>query len=146
MRIVLGFYLALLVVVASPSKSSAQSDVTGPPHGTISANGIDIHFVEQGEGPLVLFLHGFPESWYSWRHQIPVVADAGYRAVALDMRGYGQTSKPEAIASYSISHLAGDVIGAVAAVNEFGIKRALAVHRPYVKLLAREILFSSKFS
>ena len=117
MRIILGFYLALLVVVASPSKSSAQSDVTGLTHGTISANGIDIHFVEQGEGPLVLFLHGFPESWYSWRHQIPVVADAGYRAVALDMRGYGQTSKPEAIASYSISHLVGDVIGAVAALG-----------------------------
>lgn len=83
-------------------------------HGNINANGIDIHFVEQGEGPLVVFCHGFPESWYSWRHQIPAVASAGFRAVALDMRGYGQTSKPEAISAYSLSHLVGDVVGAVA--------------------------------
>jgi pimeloyl-ACP methyl ester carboxylesterase len=87
-------------------------------HGSVSANGIDIHYVEQGEGPLVIFCHGFPESWYSWRHQLPAVAAAGYRAVALDMRGYGQTSKPEAISSYSLSHLVGDVVGAVGALGE----------------------------
>ena len=117
MHIVLWFWLILFVVLASPWQSSAQTDGEGLRHGRITANGIEIHFVEQGEGPLVLFLHGFPESWYSWRHQMPAVADAGYRAVALDMRGYGQSSKPEAIASYSISHLVGDVIGAVAALG-----------------------------
>jgi pimeloyl-ACP methyl ester carboxylesterase len=87
-------------------------------HGTLSANGIEIHYVEQGEGPLVIFCHGFPESWYSWRHQIPAVAAAGYRAVALDMRGYGRTSHPEAVGEYSLSHLVGDVVGAVAALGQ----------------------------
>lgn len=86
--------------------------------GIISANGIEIHYVEQGTGPLVLMCHGFPESWYSWRHQLPALARAGYRAVALDMRGYGGTSKPEAIGAYSVSHLIGDVVGAVAALGE----------------------------
>ena len=69
-------------------------DDSGFEHGQIEANGISIHTVSMGEGPLVVFCHGFPESWYSWRHQLPAVAAAGYRAVALDMRGYGQTSQP----------------------------------------------------
>lgn len=118
MRIVLGLSVALLLVGAVPAHVSAQPADDGLTHGTLSANGIEIHFVEQGSGPLVLFLHGFPESWYSWRHQIPAVARAGYRAVALDMRGYGRTSKPEAISAYSVSHLVGDVVGAVAALGE----------------------------
>ena len=87
--------------------------MSAPTHGSIETNGINIHYVEQGEGPLVVFCHGFPESWYSWRHQMPAVADAGYRAVALSMRGYGKTSAPQAIDSYSIMHLIGDVVGAV---------------------------------
>jgi pimeloyl-ACP methyl ester carboxylesterase len=93
-------------------------------HGDLSANGIQIHYVEQGEGPLVVFCHGFPESWYSWRHQLKAVADAGYRGVALDMRGYGGTSKPQTISAYSISHLVGDVVGAVQAL---GAKQAVVV-------------------
>lgn len=87
-------------------------------HGQIEANGISIHTVSMGDGPLVIFCHGFPESWYSWRHQLPAVAAAGFRAVAIDMRGYGSTSRPAAIAAYSISHLVGDVVGAVAALGE----------------------------
>jgi epoxide hydrolase A/B len=87
-------------------------------HGRVDANGISIHTVSVGAGPLVVFCHGFPESWYSWRHQLPAVAAAGFRAVALDMRGYGQTSQPADIAAYSISHLVGDVVGTVAALGE----------------------------
>jgi len=87
-------------------------------HGTLRANGIDIHYVEQGSGPLVVFCHGFPESWYSWRHQLPVVAEAGYRAVALSMRGYGLTDAPHDIDRYSIHHLIGDVVGAVNGLGE----------------------------
>ena len=86
-------------------------------HGKLNANGIHIHYVEQGEGPLVIFCHGFPESWYSWRHQIAAISGAGYRVVALDMRGYGQTSQPAAIEAYSLSYLVGDVVGAVAALG-----------------------------
>lgn len=66
-------------------------------HHTVSANGISVHVAEVGAGPLVLFVHGFPESWYSWRHQLPVVAAAGFRAVAMSMRGYGGTDKPKAV-------------------------------------------------
>ena len=69
-------------------------------HRYIDTNGIKMHVAEQGEGPLVVFCHGFPELWYSWRHQLPALAKAGYHAVAPDQRGYGQTDRPEAIEAY----------------------------------------------
>ena len=81
--------------------------------GVIDANGIEIHYAECGEGPLVVFCHGWPESWYSWRHQLAAVGAHGYRAVALHMRGYGHSTKPDAIEAYTISHLVGDVVGSV---------------------------------
>jgi pimeloyl-ACP methyl ester carboxylesterase len=80
-------------------------------HRNVEANGINIHLAEAGEGPLVLLLHGFPELWYSYRHQLPALADAGYHAVAPDMRGYGRTDSPLDISQYSMLRLAGDVIG-----------------------------------
>jgi pimeloyl-ACP methyl ester carboxylesterase len=86
-------------------------------HGDVEANGISIHTVSMGDGPLVLFCHGFPESWYSWRHQLPAVADAGFRAVAMDMRGYGNSSAPEDVGAYTMSHLVGDTVGVVAALG-----------------------------
>jgi pimeloyl-ACP methyl ester carboxylesterase len=109
---------ALVAGAASRSMAQGAQPVADMTHGTLQANGITIHYVEQGRGPLVVLCHGFPESWYSWRHQLPALAAAGYRAVALDMRGYGGTSKPQAITSYSISHLVGDVVGAIAALGE----------------------------
>ncbi len=87
-------------------------------HRQVEANGLSVHIAEQGEGPLVLLCHGFPESWYSWRHQLPALAAAGYHAVAMDMRGYGSTTQPKEIASYTVSHLIGDVVGTVAALGE----------------------------
>ena len=62
-----------------------------------------VHLVERGEGPLVLLVHGFPESWYSWRHQLPALAAAGYRAVAVDVRGSGRSSKPGDVAAYRMT-------------------------------------------
>ncbi|MDI5912642.1 MULTISPECIES: alpha/beta hydrolase [Streptomyces] len=85
---------------------------------TLSANGIRVHAVEAGQGPLVLLAHGFPESWYSWRHQLRALADAGYRAVAIDMRGYGRTSKPAAVHDYRITELVADCVGVVHALGE----------------------------
>ncbi len=67
---------------------------------TISVNGIEMFALEQGTGPLVLLCHGWPELSYSWRHHMPAIADAGYDVVALDMRGYGQTTAPADIAAY----------------------------------------------
>src|SRR6202165_1831828 len=63
-------------------------------HCDIITNGIRMHYVTQGEGPLVVLLHGFPEFWYSWRYQIPVLAEHGYRVVAPDLRGYNDSDKP----------------------------------------------------
>jgi pimeloyl-ACP methyl ester carboxylesterase len=87
-------------------------------HHFVTSNGIKMHYVEQGSGPLVVMCHGFPESWYSWRHQIPALAAAGFRAVAPDQRGYGQTEAPEAIDSYNIFNLVGDIVGLISALGE----------------------------
>ena len=70
---------------------------TEPAHRSVETNGIRMHLAEMGAGPLVVLCHGFPESWYSWRHQLPALAAAGFQAVAPDMRGYGQTDRPEPI-------------------------------------------------
>jgi pimeloyl-ACP methyl ester carboxylesterase len=87
-------------------------------HRMVETNGIRMHIAEQGEGPLVLLLHGFPESWYSWRHQLPALAAAGYHAVAPDQRGYGQTDRPEKVEQYTQLHLVGDVVGLLDALGE----------------------------
>src|SRR6202035_5463700 len=83
----------------------------------IKTNGISLNVVEQGEGPLVLLCHGFPESWYSWRHQIDALAAAGFHAVAPDMRGYGKSDRPDAIDQYTIFHLVGDLVGLLDALE-----------------------------
>lgn len=81
-------------------------------------NGIRMHYVEAGTGPLVLLCHGWPESWYSWRHQIPALAAAGFRVIVPDLRGYGDTEAPASIEEYDILHLASDLVGLVHAVGE----------------------------
>src|SRR5215475_10378241 len=80
-------------------------------HRVVEANGIHVHLAEQGEGPLVVLCHGFPESWYSWRHQLRALSAAGFHAVAPDMRGYGGSDRPEAIDQYTLLHLVGDMVG-----------------------------------
>jgi len=87
-------------------------------HRIVEPNGIRMHIAEQGSGPLVLLCHGFPESWYSWRHQLPALAAAGYHAVAPDMRGYGRTDQPEDIAKYTLFHMVGDMVGLLDALGE----------------------------
>jgi epoxide hydrolase A/B len=87
-------------------------------HKFAQTNGIRMHYVERGTGPLVVLCHGFPESWYSWRHQITALADAGFRVVAPDQRGYGQTDRPEAVAAYNTLQMAGDMVGLVNALGE----------------------------
>ena len=92
--------------------------ISGLTEHVIDANGIQIHYVTKGEGPAVLMCHGFPESWYSWRHQIEALAEAGYKAVAMSMRGYGKTSAPQEIEAYDISHLVGDVVAVANHLNQ----------------------------
>jgi pimeloyl-ACP methyl ester carboxylesterase len=77
-----------------------------------------MHIAEQGNGPLVILCHGFPESWYSWRHQLRALSQAGYYVVAPEQRGYGQTDQPEAIEAYNILELTADIVGLVDALNQ----------------------------
>jgi pimeloyl-ACP methyl ester carboxylesterase len=87
-------------------------------HRTVKTNGINVHIAEAGEGPLVLMLHGFPELWYSYRHQLPALAEAGFHAVASDVRGYGESDCPEAIEAYSMKNMVADAVGIVDALGE----------------------------
>ena len=91
-------------------------------HRHVEANGIRIHYVEQGDGFPVVLLHGFPELWYSWRHQIPALAAAGLRAIAPDLRGYGQTDKPAEREAYDMANLVGDLTGLLDAL---GVEKAV---------------------
>ena len=93
-------------------------------HRIVEANGISIHVAKQGEDPVVVLCHGFPESWYSWRQQLPAFAAAGFRGVAPDMRGYGDTETPEAIDQYTLLRLVGDMVRLLDAVQ---VKTAVIV-------------------
>ena len=86
-------------------------------HRSIDADGVRIHVAECGSGPAVLMIHGFPESWYSWRYQLPALADAGYRAVAMDVRGYGRSAKPTAVDDYRMLRNVADVVAVAAALD-----------------------------
>jgi pimeloyl-ACP methyl ester carboxylesterase len=103
---------------AEETPAAQAASKTEPTLRIIKANGISMRIAEMGKGPLVLLLHGFPESWYSWRHQLPALAKAGYRAVAPDLRGYGKSDKPAAVEAYDIRHLAADAVGILDALGE----------------------------
>ena len=95
-----------------------------PSSRSISANGIELFVLEQGQGPLVVLCHGWPELSYSWRHQIPALADAGFHVVAPDMRGFGRSSAPADVEAYSIFDNVGDMVALVSALGE---KQAMIV-------------------
>jgi pimeloyl-ACP methyl ester carboxylesterase len=102
--------------VADRSSSMKQTQV--------KTNGVTLNVVEEGDGPAVLFVHGFPDGWRGWRRQMAAVAAAGYRAISFDTRGYGDSSKPEDPALYTVFHGVGDLVGILA---ELGIERATLV-------------------
>lgn len=87
-------------------------------HRTIKTNGINMHIAEAGEGPLVILVHGFPELWYSWRHQIPAIANAGFHVVAPDVRGYGDSDKPHEVDAYAMTEHLADLNGIMDALGE----------------------------
>ena len=99
----------------------------------IETNGVTLALDDQGSGEAIVLLHGFPELAYSWRYQIPALVDAGYRVVAFDQRGYGGSSKPDAVADYSLSHLVGDVIGVL---DRLGIEAATIVGHDWGSIVA----------
>lgn len=83
----------------------------------VAANGVSLHVVEHGEGPAVLFCHGFPDTWRNWRLQMEAVSQAGYRAIALDMRGYGESSGPDEAFAYTPFNIIGDLIAVLDALD-----------------------------
>ncbi len=111
----------------------------------IKSNGINMRIAEMGEGPLVILVHGWPESWYSWRHQLPALADAGYHAVAPDMRGYGKTDAPGEVEDYDTVHLTGDIVGIIDALGE---KTAVVIGHDWGALVAWDcmLLHPDRFS
>ncbi len=93
----------------------------------IETNGITLRAAVEGEGPMVMLVHGWPELWYSWRHQIRPLAEAGYRVVAPDVRGYGGSDKPEPVEAYAMAEIMADLVGLIEAMGEELYKRALAM-------------------
>ena len=105
-----------------PTPPPSAEDLPGPwAHREAVVNGVRLHYAEAGQGPLVVLLHGFPEFWYSWRFQIPVLADAGFRVIAPDMRGFNLSAKPRGVAAYRLPLLVEDVAGLV---RHAGVERA----------------------
>jgi pimeloyl-ACP methyl ester carboxylesterase len=114
-----GAAFAKPVVAATPEAGGDSTEPASWPdpampevtHRMIATNGIRLHVAEQGTGPLVILVHGFPECWYSWRHQLRSLAQAGFRAVAPDLRGYGRSDRPEPDEAYTLLHDIGDIVG-----------------------------------
>jgi pimeloyl-ACP methyl ester carboxylesterase len=104
-----------------PRAALRQVDADDPEafnHCFAEVNGIRMHYIDEGEGPLVILLHGFPYLWYMWRRQIGALAAAGFRVVVPDQRGFGQTDQPDSIEAYDMSQAVGDMVGLMKALGE----------------------------
>lgn len=108
-------------------------DEAGWTHHEAVVNNVRLHWVEAGQGPPVLLLHGFPEFWWEWRHQLPALAEMGFRAVAPDLRGYNLSEKPEGVEAYRIEKLVDDVRGLI---RHLGVERAHVVAHDWGGLVA----------
>lgn len=102
-------------------------------HREARVNGVRLHYVEAGSGPLVLLLHGFPEFWYSWRHQLPALAEAGFLALAPDLRGYNLSDKPTGVNAYRLDKLLADVLGLI---QQAGAERVALVGHDWGGVIA----------
>jgi pimeloyl-ACP methyl ester carboxylesterase len=128
-------------------KNSSSSDVDDPrsfSHHFAQINRIRVHYVDEGKGPLLILLHGFPYLWFWWRRQIKALAAAGYRVIAPDMRGFGQTDGPDSVDDYNVTLLVGDVVGLMKAVGETSavlIGHDMGVAPAYYGALLRPDLF-----
>lgn len=147
--------------VQSDSASQAKAK-TGREERMVDVGDVRLHVVTQGSGPPVLLLHGFPEFWYSWRHQMDALADAGFRAIAPDLRGYNLSDKPKGVMAYRVEKLVSDIEGLLRALghervhvvgHDWGgylafylaahrpdlVSRLIVLNGPHPKLMAREL-------
>ena len=102
-------------------------------HTTVPTNGINMHVASIGSGPAILFLHGFLELWYSWRHQMLALSSLGYRCIAPDLRGYGDTDAPPSPASYTVFHIVGDLVGLI---EQLGVEQVFLVGHDWGAIIA----------
>jgi pimeloyl-ACP methyl ester carboxylesterase len=126
--------MVLLVVRTAGAKEETMSEtVLGNTLRRIDVGEVTLRVAERGEkGPLVVLLHGWPESWYSWRHQLAALAAAGYRAVAPDLRGFGGSDRPEAVEAYDVHHICRDLVGLI---DHYGAKTAVVVGHDWGAIL-----------
>jgi len=124
------FLLAICTVVMSAA--DFESRVT---HGYADSNGVKIHYASIGKGPLVVMIHGFPDYWYSWRHQMEALSDS-YQVVAIDQRGYNLSDKPKGVENYDVRLLVGDV---AAVVKSLGKEKAIIVGHDWGGLVAWQV-------
>ncbi len=117
MLLVAGTAIAASLLEGRMAKAENSGGADGLKEYDVTTNGISFHVTEQGEGPAVLFCHGFPDTSYTWRRQMKAVALAGYRAIAPDMRGYGRSSAPADASLYTPLHTAGDFVGLLDALK-----------------------------
>jgi len=128
--------ISLFVSAAGWSQEVAQVPTDPSPalgkHGFVDSGGVKIHYVTRGDGPLVVMLHGFPDYWYTWRKQMPALAKQ-FQVVAIDLRGYNKSDKPEGVENYAMPKLVGDV---KAVVEHFGRKKAIVVGHDWGGMIA----------
>lgn len=121
MRATLTLAMTLVATIAFSENGDDIHDIVT--HHTADSNGVNIHYVSAGEGPVVLFVHGFPDYWYSWRNQMAALKDE-YRVVAMDTRGYNKSDKPEGVENYAIELLLADV---EAVIKDLGVENVTLV-------------------
>ncbi|MFT5351594.1 MAG: pimeloyl-ACP methyl ester carboxylesterase, partial [Gammaproteobacteria bacterium] len=128
----------LIVVILTISQSTwANDDMDDIKHGYADSNGVKIHYAEAGKGPLVVMIHGFPDFWYTWRHQMAGLKE-NYHVVAIDQRGYNLSDKPEGIESYDMSLLVSDV---AAVIRHLGEEKATVVGHDWGGVVAWNVAF-----
>jgi len=150
--VVLGCLIAFYVILSSPLAAQGSSSMTEPSpvagvnFSQITVNGLNFRIAVAGDsGPLMLLAHGWPESWYNWRHQLQFFSQRGYRVVAPDMRGYGSTDAPDAVEAYDIKTLAADMVGIL---DTLGEERAIMVGHDWGSIVAWNtvLMYPDRFS
>lgn len=124
--------LLLFPLIGAPSEDSLGT------HGFADSDGVKIHYVSRGEGPLVILIHGFPDYWYTWRNQLPALSER-FQAVAVDLRGYNESDKPEGVENYTTEKLVGDML---AVIRHFGREKAIVVGHDWGGMIAWNLALS----
>ncbi len=131
---------AAVVLVAAAAGASRAADIDGKvTHGHADSNGVKIHYAMMGSGPLVVMIHGFPDYWYTWRHQMEGLADR-FTVVAIDQRGYNLSDKPAGVENYDVRLLVGDVL---AVIRHLGQQKAIVVGHDWGGVVAWQLAINA---